>query len=437
MHQSWVIAREFAARAVTRSPNRLRSRQSRRICVAKTTVLGGLSLRLCWKVQVLRIQLWTSTNPQPKRHMTSASRENNFDVLRLVLAVLVIYSHSFPLATGIQDNEPFYVITRRQMTFGGFSVNCFFIVSGYLIAQSWERTSSLWKYMRKRFARIHPGFIVATAVSSWIVVICAGTPARATFNRHYLLDFLKTVPLLRDPTWPQVFVNNPMPLAVNGSTWTIHYEFFCYIVLAAMGLVGMFARRRLVLLTYVVSIVALGEFEACNLHFGADKLTAVGLNLVRFIPLFLAGVVYYSYRESLPCNGKWALAALLGLVVSARSFHGLNFVFPILGAYLLFYLAFSRYIRLYRFAKYGDFSYGTYLYAFPIQQLVVHWHGGRIAPTQLFVWSAPLALLVGAASWYLVERPFLRPRKKGDHRGAVVNWAAPDGPGLESPKAES
>jgi peptidoglycan/LPS O-acetylase OafA/YrhL len=354
------------------------------------------------------------------------TRDNNFDALRLALAVLVIYSHSFPLGADDQVHEPLFMLTRGQLTFGGFAVDCFFIISGYLITQSWERSASLWQYMRKRVARIYPGFIVAM-VACWLLVITSNN-APLTFDWSGVLSFVCRVATLREPAWPQVFVGNPTPLTVNGSTWTILYEFICYVGLAALGLVGMLRKGRFVVFTFALSIVAQSVLELSFLHVEGSKVLLIVLRLARFVPLYLAGVVHYLYRDKLPINGRFAVISLLGCAVTARIPGAFSIAFPVFGAYLVFYLAFSRHIRVYKFAKYGDFSYGTYLYAFPIQQLLMHWHGAATTPMRLFASATPLALLIGATSWYCVERPFLRPKGKRISQQARDRHATPELP---------
>ena len=93
-------------------------------------------------------------------------RNNNFDLLRLALAILVIFSHSYQLVTGGETAEPLHAATRGQLSSGLLAVGWFFAISGYLITQSWENSRTLWSYLKKRVYRIYPGFIVAMAVAA-------------------------------------------------------------------------------------------------------------------------------------------------------------------------------------------------------------------------------------------------------------------------------
>src|SRR5271156_1804319 len=97
------------------------------------------------------------------------NRKNNLEFVRLLLAVLVILSHSFPLATGTERTEPLLMATRGQTTAGTIAVDLFFVLSGFLITNSFLSSSSLWGYLRKRIRRIYPGFIAVSLVGALIV----------------------------------------------------------------------------------------------------------------------------------------------------------------------------------------------------------------------------------------------------------------------------
>ena len=106
-----------------------------------------------------------STTNNGSRHA-----DNSFDTLRLFFAVLVIFSHSFALGRGSDDTEPLFVLTHGQITSGNVSVWAFFVISGFLIAQSWTRSPNPLKFLKRRIARIYPGFIVAALLSALIAV---------------------------------------------------------------------------------------------------------------------------------------------------------------------------------------------------------------------------------------------------------------------------
>ena len=131
------------------------------------------------------------------------------------------------------------------------------------------------------------------------------------------------------------------------------------------------------------------------------------------LPCYLAGVVFLLYRDILPHTNDLAALSSLALVVGAVVPHGLAFALPLAGSYLLFWLAFHPSVKLNGWARYGDFSYGMYLYAFPIQQALVA-AVPAFVPMKLFCVSAALTLVAAFFSWHGVEKRFLararRPR---------------------------
>jgi peptidoglycan/LPS O-acetylase OafA/YrhL len=350
-------------------------------------------------------------------------RHNNIDALRLILAVLVIYSHSYPLGTGSELAEPLLRATRGQLTLGGLAVDWFFVLSGFLIAQSWERIDAFVPFLAKRARRIYPGFVAAVAICSWVVVPLASAGTAGTFSLSHLVEFIEDVPRLLLPAYSGTFTHNAYPGPVNGSLWSIPFEFWCYIGVALLGVSRVLRRRSWVAALFLLTIPVHLAFEVTQIHPGGGvlgKILGYPPIWARMLPLYLAGVVYYHYRDWLKPRGMFAMAALLGLGVAARIPHAMVVALPTLGTYLLFYLAFNPHVCLHGFAKHGDFSYGVYLYAFPIQQLIVQWAGGKMSQPALF-WSAlPASLAVGAASWFGVERYFLVRSKKKAPTAAEV-----------------
>src|SRR5262249_44296152 len=112
-----------------------------------------------------------------KKFGRDMKKSNNFDSLRLIFAVLVIYSHSYPLSRGSNATEPLSILTHRQTTFGGISVWAFFAISGFLITQSWQRSPNLIKFLKRRVSRIYPAFIVTAILTALIVVPLAADSA--------------------------------------------------------------------------------------------------------------------------------------------------------------------------------------------------------------------------------------------------------------------
>jgi peptidoglycan/LPS O-acetylase OafA/YrhL len=335
------------------------------------------------------------------------SHQNNFDALRLVLATLVLWSHSYVLS-GLESLEPLARFTTGQVDGGAIAVDGFFIISGYLITMSWMTSGSADLFLRRRIRRIYPGFIAATVVSAIIAAVLSPTP----------ISYVKTVlfkaeSMVRSVLFlgyglldsDKAFPSNPFANAVNGSLWTLQPELFCYLVVAGLGALGLLARRRLVLAgtgllyaVYIAQVVRLG---------------ASPTDWTRLILYFACGSVAWLYRDRFPLGNRIATflccaAILLGVFVSPL----LTIVLPGAGAYLLLSLAFTDRLRVHRAAARGDLSYGVYLYAFVIQQAVASVLPIRGHPMRLFVVALPVTFVAAWFSWTLVERRFVRSKPR-------------------------
>jgi peptidoglycan/LPS O-acetylase OafA/YrhL len=342
-------------------------------------------------------------------------RENNFDFMRLALAVLVIYSHAFALGLGSEASEPFVRWTGGQVSGGAIAVNSFFVMSGFLIAASAQRSKGVGGFLKKRVLRIYPAFVVAGLLTLLVVLPLSGGAMAETSWLARVGDFAWMTARLTEFHYLGVFAANPFPGVLNGSTWSIPYEFWCYIGVAVLLVTGLLRRRGVVLglfgLAWVVSVAFRAEGwilggKQLGLIFGPPQIWA------RMWPLYLAGMVFYLYRERIALKGWMAGVAAVVMVGASFSPLGWTLAFPLAGTYLLFWFAFAPGIRLRGFARYGDFSYGAYLYAFPIEQMVVHGFGGTVAPWVVFGYATPLTLVAAVGSWYGVERYFLAGGRK-------------------------
>jgi peptidoglycan/LPS O-acetylase OafA/YrhL len=354
---------------------------------------------------------YTGKSKPAEARQNNDGRSNNFDFLRLSLAILVIFSHSFALGLGSELSEPFRIFSHGQTTGGAIAVNCFFIMSGYLIAASFLRSSNWRSYLGKRIRRIYPGFIAAMLLCMFVIVPISGGALTGSAPFGKLLNFIGHTLWLRESTYSGVFQLNRYPNAINGSVWSIPFEFWCYIGVMILGLRGLLTRRKLMLSLFAVSVLVSIAFQVFQL-----KISGSILGLVfgyppfwaRLIPLFLAGTLFYLYKDKIRYNNRGALLCAAVLVASCFVPFAFGAVFPFVGGYLVFWFAFNKSIRLYNVGKLGDFSYGTYLYAFPLQQLIVHAFGGAVNPFVLFLLATPLTLAFAIGSWFAIEEPLMK-----------------------------
>jgi peptidoglycan/LPS O-acetylase OafA/YrhL len=342
----------------------------------------------------------------------------NFDTLRLILAMLVVFSHSFALGTGSNRNEPLSVLTGGRVNLGEMGVWSFFVISGFLITQSWTRSPAPIKYLRRRVARIYPGFIVAALFGALVVLPLAADPR--THPSVSLLDFLRSTLCLMDLSYVPIFSTNAFPNAINGSLWSISFEFGCYIAVMLLGLAGAFRRRWLVVSLFSAIIAVRILLSITGLHWDGSALLGLLLEPDRWfiiLPFFLAGAIFHLYGGPVLFKRKFLVAAAIILIAAPFIPHLLTLALQICGPYLLLGLAYYPRLHPLNLGRFGDFSYGTYLYAFPVQQLIVKFAGGSMAPIKLFMLSAPISLLFGVLSWFLVERHFLARSTVLKHEG--------------------
>ncbi|MDB5594615.1 MAG: acyltransferase family protein [Hyphomicrobiales bacterium] len=237
------------------------------------------------------------------------ARRNNFDALRFWAAIAVLWSHAFPLS-GTNAREPITVITNGQESAGSIAVVVFFVMSGYLIALSYDRGRNPLIFIWSRALRILPGLIVVLS----LLALVAGPLLTVNSLKEYLLDFrpfkyiILNLPVFlaaRDEL-PGVFLNNPFPRAVDGSLWTLAYEVRCYALILVLGLAGLL-NKRVVLSLYIVCVVAAAFLSSSDYHFVSQNL--------RFAAPFLAGSCLFLWKvEANPVFVCAAVVALVGAV---------------------------------------------------------------------------------------------------------------------------
>ena len=346
----------------------------------------------------------------------SPARTNNFDSIRLVLAVLVILSHAFPLGRGSNATEPLFALTHGQTTIGELSVWGFFVISGFLITQSWIRSPSPISYLKRRAGRIYPGFIVLSLLSALVIVPIASS---ARIYPQLSVANIANVLRLQEFQTPPVFSKN-VTHAMNGSLWSIPYEFWCYLGVLFLGMSRLLHRRCFVIVVFFL-VIALHVFMEISGWNPGGKIFAQIFGYPRFwpivLPFFLAGMLFQLFGGRTLIRSSLIPVALIILVASYFIPHGVAIAMPICGSYLLLALAYLAALHPLNLGRYGDFSYGVYLYAFPIEQLVVMAAGGHMSPLVLFALATPITLLIGSLSWFLVERHFLSKSSQLKHEG--------------------
>jgi peptidoglycan/LPS O-acetylase OafA/YrhL len=323
---------------------------------------------------------------------------NHFDLARFVAALMVMASHAFALTAHGPYVEPLVFLSGHRTDMGAVGVAAFFIMSGYLITGSWLRNHDLGDYLRARALRILPGLAVS-------LIFCAAVGALLTVTpEQYLssaLSFVgRNVLMFRGQgELAGVFLDNPFAPTVNGSLWTLRYEVTCYLLVAALGLVR---QLRTPVVLSIWALCCAGVVSGVADRFGGGHEL-----LHKLLPLagwFMAGACAYGWRAVQVPRSVWLATALLSVLVPALG-GNLVLIAPLLALALIRALYLPG--PLTSFGRYGDFSYGLYIYAFPVQQWLVSMMPQQ-TPWQNFLMTFPLTLLLAVLSWYLVERPCLR-----------------------------
>jgi peptidoglycan/LPS O-acetylase OafA/YrhL len=321
---------------------------------------------------------------------------NCLNCLRLLFALLVIESHSWAL---VLKSDPLERLPQNTESLGSLAVNAFFIISGFLITASWMSGRGAEHYLRSRILRIFPGFSVAFIFSALITAAAGAGLAylHSLSKNQFVMGLFSLHGNVLDS--PLAFPMNARPVTVNGSLWTISIEFNCYLALAFIGSLGLLSRTRLLVGFVLIS----WAIYTAEILLKVDE----ARGWPRFATMFGAGALFWICRERVP--RKFGLAVLaFAVLVFGLFFHDLfKIISPFGGAYLIFYIGFNGPTWMREIGKRNDISYGVYLYAFPIQQILY-----RLAPSMPhafhLAFACVLAIGFGWMSWLLVERPASR-----------------------------
>lgn len=344
-------------------------------------------------------------------------RDNTFTPLRLVLSVLVLYSHSFALAGHGPGIDPAARLTHGQTNFGDLAVSAFFALSGFLVTQSLVETRGsrwLFDFFVKRALRIWPALVLVAILTTAVVgPLLTRLPLADYVNRPgsftpwgYFVDAITFNAFGWHTYIRDLFTDTPFGHVVNGSLWSLRFEVALYIALVVVAVI---VRRRLVLVVapltgIVLVLAAAGLVDRYALPLRGWVFSNQDL-LISSGALFFSGASFYVYRQFVPMSGRLVAAAAVlfaVLVLLSQAPLAVLLVLPYLSIGLGLTVRAGWYDR-----RIGDYSYGTYLFAFPIQQIVAHFFA-PMGPTRMFVIALPITLGVAILSWHLVEQPALR-----------------------------
>lgn len=326
-----------------------------------------------------------------------------FDALRVIFCVLILWWHAYCLATGAKviDVSVSYVVLRGILPM-------FFFLAGFLVTSSALRLRSLKSFFIFRSLRIFPALIVEVLLSA---IVLGGLVTTLPLSEYYshpdFYAYFKNIFGFVRFFLPGVFESNPLPY-VNYNLWTLPGELYCYIGLfVLMATTALYRRQVVLFLSGIATYIFLYYFHT-RISGGFELYTIVVY--VYFLPYsFLLGCLSFLYADKIILNKKLFLLAALSMVALCSTTATIIGIFG--ACYLCLYLGFVD-MRRFPLIHKGDFSYGIYLYGYPIQQALVFYFAPMHNPWILAAVSLPVTILFAMASWYGVEKPVLSLRKR-------------------------
>jgi peptidoglycan/LPS O-acetylase OafA/YrhL len=326
------------------------------------------------------------------------SRRNNFTALRILFSWLVLFGHSFAI-TGYPELNPVRPFFEGSIWIGGLAVSGFFAISGYLVAASFVRRGLL-DYCISRVLRIYPALVVCVLLTVFLL-----GPWLTSLSTSAYFDDAKTFSYLRNMTslfpmkfrLPGLFEEHARP-AANGSLWTLPIEVSCYILLMIAGAAGLLRSRVLANVTLIVLLMFSVEY------FTDIPLIGRRTEWTQPCAYFLLGVGLYINRDLVPLHHPLAIFCAF-IAYAALGEVWFKYLFPPAFVYLIFYIAYrSPFIDFDRTA--GDPSYGIYIYAWPVQQTIVHFFPDE-GPYFNTAVATPIVITLAMISWHFLEKPAL------------------------------
>lgn len=337
-----------------------------------------------------------------------SSRNNNFDVIRLFAALLVLWSHSYALTA--HDSKD--IFPKFLLSYGSGSrlaVMIFFVISGFLVTKSASERGTA-EYLASRALRILPGltFVVVSTVFV-IAPMMTRLPLIEYLRDSQSLSYLWNVTVFGiQLDIPSATSGLPFPGVINGSIWTLSLECGFYVMIAALFRFDLLTERRA--FVPIIAVISLFFYFTYVLGYNWENRGPAiwkGASLyptARYGSAFILGSAFWIYRNKIVLNSATAVACAIALYAAAGTVSAVA-VYCISVPYLVLYFAIGTRATL-DIRKVGDLSYGAYLFAFPIQQAIIGLLG-PISPTKLSLLATPIVLVIAYFSWWFIEKPFL------------------------------
>lgn len=341
------------------------------------------------------------------------SRDNNFNLIRFLAASAVLFSHSFPLATGDRASEP---LRQWGITPGSVAVDTFFLTSGFLVTGSLLARRSVLRFAAARALRIYPALIVAVLLTVLAVGLgFSSLPMPAFFadtdTWRYLARNMTLVSGI-EYVLPGAFEGNPWRLMVNASLWTLPFELSMYAALALLWCAATWTNPA-----RSAERMKLAVALACVLIMGSHLVVPLASksNGIHLAAMFFAGSALFVFRNRVPVHRGLFVALILLVALAAPYAAALPVVLTLALPYLVLFIAYVPKGPVRAFNRLGDYSYGIYIYAWPVQQMTAATIKG-IGPWAMAATAFVFTLALAIVSWHLIEKRALALSKKDAQR---------------------
>lgn len=331
------------------------------------------------------------------------NKKNNFNLIRFIAALLVLYVHSYGLL-GLLPHKGGQPFAYFIYLLGNVGVDLFFLVSGFLITRSYLSRQNVTAFLWARFLRIYPALIVAIVFTVCIIGFLDTdlSPKDYFLHQQTWSYILYNISMLgADAFLPGVFDENVYKNLVNGSLWTLPVEVCLYLCVVVMGSLGVFFKTKYINILFCLLLIIYCEVLWFFPSILVDSIYQYP------VLLFFLGCLFYVNKEWVPVSGyivTLLLSALVYMLYYQEAYKGIIYTVSIF--YAVFWLAYAV-PCLNFFNKLGDYSYGLYIYAFPIQQLIAN-RMPHISVDLFFLLSFLLSLVMAIFSWHLIEKKALR-----------------------------
>lgn len=324
-------------------------------------------------------------------------RQNALNAWRLVLASGVILQHSWPL-TGRDFETPF------EQVFTQVWVDGFFVVSGFLITGSWLNNPRLREYAAARALRVFPGLWFCVLIIAFVLApigaALSGGSLRLSSQIAYVLN--NAVLNIYYADIDGTPLNVPWHGVWDGPLWTLIFELMCYIAVAVLGVIGLLRRQWTIPVVFIVAVAG-----SAVVGYPVMELETLPQMVLRFAVVFSAGALLYQYRDRIPARW-WLVALCAGLIVVL----GLLPNYRVFAALPLAYAVIVSGALLKRPRLRNDLSYGMYIYAWPVQQLLAAAGLIWLDPRLFFVVATVCTIPLAAFSWFVVERQAMKLKRR-------------------------